>query len=47
MCDFVLSCFLVLDQGSQTRGPHVAHEGVFLRPTMLFGNFQVINIYVI
>jgi len=28
--------------GSQTRGP----RGRFVRPAMLFGNFQIINIYV-
>jgi len=26
MCDLVFSCFLALDQGSQTRRPHVAHD---------------------
>jgi len=31
-----------LHQGSQTRGP----QGPFVRPAMLFGNFQIINIYV-
>ena len=31
----------VLGQGSQTRGPRVR----FVRPAMLFGNFQIFNIY--
>jgi len=37
----------IADQGSQTRGPHVARQGVFVRPGMLFGNFQIISISVI
>jgi len=32
-----------IHQGSQARGPRVR----FGRPVMLFGNFQIINIYVI
>jgi len=37
-----------LVQGSQTRGPRAAcgPRGSFVRPAMLFGNFQIINIYV-
>jgi len=31
-----------LNQGSQTRGP----RGRFVRPAMLFGNFQTIDIYI-
>jgi len=29
-----------LDQGSQTRGPHVAREGVFCGPRCFLGNFK-------
>jgi len=32
-----------LTQGSQTRGT----RGRFVWPAMLFGNFQIINVYVI
>jgi len=32
----------ILRQGSQTRGP----RGRFVRPAMLFGNFQMINIFI-
>ena len=35
--------------GSQTRGPQAAcgPRGPFVRPAMLFGNFQIINIYIV
>jgi len=37
-----------LEQESQTRGPRVVcgPRGRFVRPAMLFGNFQIFNIYV-
>jgi len=39
----------VLGQGSQTRGPRVScgPRGHFVRPAMLFGNFQIGDIYII
>jgi len=40
MFDLVLSCFVVLDQWSQTRGPHVAHEGVLCGPQCILGFFK-------
>jgi len=26
------------------RGPHLAREGIFVRPAILFGNLEIINI---
>jgi len=37
---------LALEQGSQTRGPRAAcgPQEYFVRPAMLFGYFQIVNI---
>ena len=42
------STTIVLNQGSQTRGPRTAcgSRGPFVRPAVLFGNFQISNISV-
>jgi len=37
---YIIGLDIGLDQGSQTRGP----RGPFVRPAILFGNFQMINI---
>jgi len=38
--------FRALVQGLKhaARGPHVDRESTFVRPAMLFGNFEIINI---
>ena len=41
--DAIIDVCRCLKQGLQTRGP----RGHFVRPAMLFGNFQIINVYVI
>jgi len=46
MCDLVFSCFVVLDQGLKHAGC-MWPTRFFGRPAMLFGNFQIINIYIV
>jgi len=36
----VLMTSLALDQGSQTRGPHVVREGLLCSPRCVLGNFK-------